>query len=76
MNLTTKKVVVMLILLLVLAMDVRAFQDITSGIQANMNAAYWTIAFSVVILGGVLVWLKQPAETKKTAATSKKKAKK
>lgn len=69
----------MLILVLVLALDIQAFQQITSGISANMNGAYWTVAMSVVVLGGVLAWLRMPDEKKTTTTTTakpKKKAKK
>jgi len=64
----------LLVLVLVLALDVAAFGDITNGVQTNLNRAYWTIAMSVVVLGGMLAWYMQPEEkAKKPATTSKKK---
>ena len=65
----------MLVLVLVLAFDVAAFGDIVNGISSNLTRSYWMIAMSVVVLGGLLVWYRQPDEAvKKPAAVTKKKA--
>jgi hypothetical protein len=77
MNLKNSKFLAALILIGVLAVVFAAFDDITTGNEPSLVGEYWVIGMSVVVLGGVLVWLMQtgekPKATVKTKKTSKKK---
>lgn len=80
MNLKNPKFIAALILIIVMVLVFAAFDDITTGTETSLLGEYWVIGMSIVVLGGLLVWLLQagekPPAPKKVATKTKKASKK
>lgn len=71
---TNKKMIAGIILVGVLVLAYNVLMGIESGGATSMLTEAWVIGMSVVVLGGVLVWLKMPETTVKPAPYTAKKA--
>jgi hypothetical protein len=71
---TNKIAIASVVLVGVLVIAYSVLQGIIAGGETSMLGEAWVIGMSVVVLGGVLVWLRMPETTVKPAPYAAKKA--